>query len=125
MNESIDFSKVIRAKETFERFRYDMKDDRDRAGAVYAYKFCCELAWKLMKRILAARGLETGSPKDTFRKAALEKLIDDPELWCTFQQKRNISSYTYDEEDVMEVIDIFDSFSKEVESLLKRAKEMQ
>lgn len=84
MNDVINVDRVLKAQSVFERFRIDMEDDRDQAGAVQAFEFCYERSWKIMKRILESRGLELGSPKDTFRKAALEKLIEDPEIWFEF-----------------------------------------
>ena len=66
---------LLKAQAQFETFRIGMIDDRDKAGAIQAFEFCYELSWKTMKRILALRGQETGSPKDTFRKAALEKQV--------------------------------------------------
>lgn len=124
MNQSsIDISKLLKAQAVFERFRRDMKDDRDQAGAVQAFEFCYELAWKMMKRFLTARGQETGSPKDTFRAAALEKLIDDPELWFEFQKKRNLTVHTYEQENLDIIVAIFDTFSDELSVLVERLKE--
>lgn len=117
---TIDFSKIVKARDTFERFRVGMEDDRDQAGAIQAFEFCYELAWKMMKRVLESRGLEVGSPKDTFRKAALEKLIDDPELWFEFQKKRNLTSHTYEQENINSILTIFDIFSKELDQLIQR-----
>ncbi|MCE5315948.1 MAG: nucleotidyltransferase substrate binding protein [Parachlamydia sp.] len=116
----IDLTKLLKARAIFERFRQDMQDDRDQAGAIQAFEFCYELAWKMMKRALESRGQEVGSPKDTFRKAALEKLIDDPELWFEFQQKRNLTSHTYEQENVTAILSIFDKFSKELVELIQR-----
>ena len=76
-----------------------------------------------MKRYLTARGLETGSPKDTFRAAALEKLIDDPEIWFEFQKKRNLAVHTYEQENLDIIIAIFDEFSAELKKLIDRLKE--
>src|SRR5271154_4312408 len=97
---TLDLTKIFKARDIFERFRQDMQDDRDQAGAIQAFEFCYELAWKMMKRVLESRGQEVGSPKDTFRKAVLEKLIDDPEIWFEFQIKRNLTSHTYEQENV-------------------------
>jgi len=125
MEEStIDFSKLLKAQAVFEQFRQDMQDDRDKAGAVKAFEFCYELAWKMMKRVLAMRGQETGSPKDTFRAAALEKIIIDPELWFEFQKKRNLSVHTYERENLEAIVEIFDQFSDELENLISRLQEM-
>lgn len=121
---SIDFSKMHKARSTFERYRQDMQDDRDQAGAIQAFEFCYELAWKMMKRILETRGQEVGSPKDTFRKAALEKLIDDPELWFEFQKKRNLTSHTYEQENVDAILSIFDKFSSELDQLIQRLESL-
>jgi nucleotidyltransferase substrate binding protein (TIGR01987 family) len=120
MDEILDISKLIKAQHVFERFRIDMKDDRDKAGAVQAFEFCYELCWKMMKRFLTLRGQETGSPKDTFRKAALEKLIDDPEVWFEFQKKRNLTTHTYEQENLEAIVNIFDHFSQEMAILIKR-----
>lgn len=119
---TIDLSKLLKAQAVFERFRCDMKDDRDQAGAVQAFEFCYELAWKMMKRFLIARGQETGSPKDTFRAAALEKLIDDPEVWFEFQKKRNLTVHTYEQENLNAIVAIFDLFSDELSVLIDRLK---
>ena len=117
---TIDLTKLFKAREIFERFRQDMQNDRDRAGAIQAFEFCYELAWKMMKRVLESRGEEVGSPKDTFRKAVLEKLIDDPELWFEFQKMRNLTSHTYEQENVDAILEIFDVFSQELEKLIQR-----
>lgn len=118
MDESLDLSKLIKAQQVFERFRTDMKDDRDQAGAAQAFEFCYELSWKMMKRFLNARGQETGSPKDTFRKAAIATLIDDPEVWFEFQKKRNLTVYIYEQENLDAIVNIFDQFSQEISTLI-------
>src|SRR5438067_4588 len=98
--DAIDFSKLLKAQAVFERFRNNMKDDQDQAGAVQAFEFCYELTWKIMKRVLAAQGVEATSPKDTFRKAGLAALIDDSEIWFNFLDKRNLTSHTYEQENL-------------------------
>lgn len=118
MNDLINIDKLLKAQSVFERFRIDMQDDRDQAGAVQAFEFCYELSWKTMKRILESRGLEIGSPKDTFRKAALEKLIEDPEIWFEFQKKRNLTAHTYEQENLKLIVSIFDQFSDELKKLI-------
>jgi len=87
-----DLDKLIKAQAIFERFRRDMQDDRDQMGAVQAFKFCYELALRVMKAALAVQGLESTSPKDIFRKAASAKIIDDSEVWFNFQEKKKFYS---------------------------------
>lgn len=122
MNETLDLTKLIKAQQVFEQFRQGMEDDRDKAGAVQAFESCYELSWKMMKRFLATRGQETGSPKDTFRKAAIEKLINDPEIWFDFQKKRNLTTHTYEQENLEAIVNIFDQFSQEMTTLIKQLK---
>lgn len=119
----LDFSKLIKAQAVFERFRHNMKDDQDQAGAVQAFEFCYELAWKMMKRYLANQGVEAVSPRDTFRKAAIAHIIDDPEVWFDFQDKRNLTAHTYEQENLDVIIEIFDLFSEELNTIVSRMQE--
>lgn len=117
-SEKIDITKLVKARDIFEKFRKNMVDDQSKAGAVQAFEFSYELSWKMMRRLLESRGLEVGSPKDTFRKAVLEKLIDDPEIWFEFQKKRNLTVHIYNEEAMEDVISTFDTFSIELNKLV-------
>ncbi|WP_341793021.1 MULTISPECIES: HI0074 family nucleotidyltransferase substrate-binding subunit [unclassified Rickettsia] len=123
MQEKIDISSLVKAQKVFERFRIDMQTDRDKAGAIQAFEFCYELSWKMMKRFLLARGIETGSPKTAFRSAALEEIIVDPEIWFEFQKKRNLTSHIYEQKVAEEIIEIFDLFSTELDKLIVKLSE--
>lgn len=122
MEKYINIDRLVQAKQVFERFRVDMVDDRDQAGAVQAFEFCYELAWKLMQRILKFKGVNVSTPRDTFREAALAKIIDDPEIWFEFQKKRNLTSHTYRQENLDAIVSIFDQFSTELEKVLQGVK---
>jgi nucleotidyltransferase substrate binding protein (TIGR01987 family) len=117
---TIDLSKLLKAQAVFERFRRDMRDDRDEAGAVQAFEFCYELAWKMMKRYLAMQGIEVEGSRNAFRQSALIKLIDDPEIWFDFLEKRNLTVHTYEQENLNAIVAIFDLFSAELDTLIKR-----
>ncbi|HEX4069446.1 MAG TPA: HI0074 family nucleotidyltransferase substrate-binding subunit [Candidatus Babeliales bacterium] len=118
--ELIDFSKLLKEQKVFEQVRVDMQDERDQMGATQAFEFCYELASKMMKRVLATQGVDTESPKDTFRKAAVAKIIDDPEIWFDFKEKRNLTSHTYEQENLTAIVEIFDLFSAELDKAIKR-----
>jgi nucleotidyltransferase substrate binding protein (TIGR01987 family) len=115
-------SNLLKAQAVFERFRKNMKDDQDQAGTVQAFKICYELSWKIMKRMLSAQGIESTAPRDIFRKAAAAKLIDNPEEWFGFIEKRHLTSYTYEQENVDAIVASFDSFSAELQALIERIK---
>jgi len=122
-SEEIDIRHIVKAQKVFEQFRKDLTTDKDKTATVQAFEFCYELSWKLMKRALNSRGLEVASPKDTFRQAALNHLIDDPELWFEFQKKRNLTVHSYNKENLEIIVSIFDIFSKEMERLLAKFRE--
>jgi nucleotidyltransferase substrate binding protein (TIGR01987 family) len=115
-------SNLLKAQTMFERFRANMKDDQDQAGAVLIFKVCYELSWKIMKRILADQGVESTAPRDIFRKAAAAKLIDNPQEWFSFIEKRHLTSYAYEQENMDAIVAAFDSFSAELTMLIERIK---
>lgn len=119
---SLDLSKIIKAQAVFERFRKNLIGEQNQAGAVQAFEFCYELAWKIMKRFLAIQGIEAVSPKDTIRKAAIAKIIDEPEMWFNFQEKRNLTAHTYEQENLDAIIEIFELFSRELNIIINRIK---
>lgn len=86
----VKIDKLINARKVFETFRKDIITERDEAGAIKAFEFSYELSWKMMKRVLAANGIDTTTPKDVFRAAASAKIIDNPEDWFDFQEMRNL-----------------------------------
>lgn len=110
--QGIDIAPLLKAQATFERFRLHLDTDQEKAGAVQAFEFCYELAWKTMKRFLDKKGIEVRSPRDAFREAALNKLIDDPKKWFIFIEKRNITTHAYDEKILEDIVAIFSDFSK-------------
>lgn len=109
---------LIKAFDKFERFRPNDKTEQERAGIIQAFEYCFELSWKIMKRLLEERGQIANSPRETFRMAALEGFISDPEIWFDFLRKRNLTTHTYNENEANEVISICAAFSAEIKMLL-------
>src|SRR3990167_7801078 len=93
----INISPLIKAEEFLAHAVCEAKSELEKAGAIQAFEFSYELAWKTLKRVLAYRGIEVASPRETFRAAALEKLIEDPETWFEFIQKKkkNFTEHIY------------------------------
>ena len=111
---------LLKAFKKFESFRYNDSTEQEKAGTIQAFEYCFELTWKTMRRLLEERGTITNSPKETFRKAALEGFIEDPELWFDFLSKRNITVHTYNADEADAVLAICPSFSGQVKAFLKR-----
>jgi nucleotidyltransferase substrate binding protein (TIGR01987 family) len=124
-SEKLDLSTIVRAQKVFEQFRKDLTTDKDKTATVQAFEFCYELSWKLMHRVLRLRSIEVGYARDTFRKAVHEQLIDDPELWIRFQNARNLTSHSYNKDSLEEIVSIFDSFSIEMNKLIKKLQSLQ
>jgi nucleotidyltransferase substrate binding protein (TIGR01987 family) len=110
---------LLKAFSKFEKFRINDKTEQERAGIIQAFEYCFELSWKIMKRLLQERGKITNSPRETFRMAALEGFIADPEIWFDFIKKRNLTFHTYHEEEASRVVSICGTFSSEMKAFLQ------
>jgi nucleotidyltransferase substrate binding protein (TIGR01987 family) len=76
-----------------------MQDDRGNIdAAIQRFEFTIELFWKLLKRILASKGLDVIYPKDVLQQAYKGSLIDNEQLWIAMLRDRNLTSHTYNEE---------------------------
>lgn len=120
---TVDIAPLLKARDVFEQFRMQLETDQEKAGAVQAFEFCYELAWKAARRVLMNKGVEVNSPRDVFRAAGANKLIDDPEVWFHFIKIRNLTVHTYNYESLEEVVASFDSFSKSLDQLIMRLKQ--
>jgi nucleotidyltransferase substrate binding protein (TIGR01987 family) len=123
--EKINLDPILKAQKVFEEFRKNLITDQDKTATVQAFEFCYELSWKLMKRVLASKELEVSTPKEVFREAALDHLIDDPEVWFEFQKKRNLTVHSYDKGNLGLIVSIFAQFSQEMERLITRVRNLK
>ena len=118
------FTALLKAQKNFEAFRQNLNTDQEKAGAIQAFEYSFELAWKIMKRLLEAeQSQKIFSIKDVFRFAAQYELIDSPEIWFEFLEQRNLTSHTYDEEIAEELIQIFPKFSTHLALFITRAQQ--
>jgi len=92
---------------------------------VQGFKSCYELAWKTLKRVLAYRGIEVASPRETFRQAAMEKLIDEPEIWFDFIRKRSLTVHIYNPKVAVEIFLFLPIFLKEFSKLIAVLKKLE
>lgn len=93
-------------------------------GTIQRFEFSIELFWKLLKRILATRGVEAQFPRDVLQQAYAGHLIDNEVEWLSMLKDRNLTSHTYNEELAHEIYariktyypvmkEAFDSLKKE------------
>ena len=115
----INIDSLLKAFKRFELFRKIAKSEIEQAGVIQAFKYTFELAWKTMKKILEEKGMKEVYPRDVFRAAAVGGLINDPEAWFDYLEKRNITSYAYDEDKAELVLSVCENFAFSVKAFLK------
>lgn len=118
--DGIDISPLLKAHKKFEAFRKHLGTEQEKAGAIQAFEYTYEQAWKAMKRLLETRGIIVQSPRETFREAAINEMIEHPDVWFDFIKVRNITVHTYDEEEIAEVLSFLEVFSQELRYFLRQ-----
>ncbi|OQW53982.1 MAG: hypothetical protein A4S09_06215 [Proteobacteria bacterium SG_bin7] len=120
----IDISSLLMAYQKSESGLRNAKTDLEKAGAIQYFEFTFELAWKTMRRILVDRGKTLNSPKTVFREAALEHLIEDPEIWFSFINDRNETVHTYNHKKAHEIFSHLNSFDDEMKKFIRNIQHL-
>lgn len=69
-----------------------------RDSAIKRFEVVFDLSWKVIKAFLEEqKGISCFSPKDCFREAFKQGLIDYDELWLKMTDWRNLTVHTYSE----------------------------
>lgn len=120
--EQLYLEPLLKAAKVFSEGLAEASSDLQRDGVIQRFEFTFELAWKTLKRVLALKGIEANSPRDVFREAARQKLIDDPLVWFDFIQKRNLTVHTYNRECAAEIFESLPLFEGEIRKLIEVLK---
>jgi nucleotidyltransferase substrate binding protein (TIGR01987 family) len=99
-----------------------------KTATIQSFEYNYEIALKMLKRVLrnnlsSDEELELMAFKDLIRVAAQHGLLDNPQIWFGYRNKRNITAHTYDDNKSEEIFKIMPDFIKDVEILLKKLKE--
>lgn len=89
-------------------------------GAIKRFELCYELMWKLIKEHLADIGIVCKSPRDTFREAHRNGIIEDEYVWMEMIEDRNTLVHTYEMEKARE---IFERIKEEYTTCLEEVYE--
>ena len=90
-----------------------------RDGAIQRFEYTCELVWKTLKEHIESLGQNArNNPKDTFRVAADQELIADPQVWVDFLINRNLASHLYDNKAIDKVFSDLPKFITETEKVI-------
>jgi nucleotidyltransferase substrate binding protein (TIGR01987 family) len=71
------------------------KDDLDIDGTIKRFELCYELSWKLIKEYLADMGIICNNPRDCFKSAFANSLLDSEDTWLKMIEDRNYLVHTY------------------------------
>jgi len=121
----IDIGPLLLAFDQFHEALKIAKSDLEKAGTIQYFEFTYELAWKTLKRVLKGRGKDLNSPKPIFREAALEGLIEDPELWFDFTKDRNETVHTYNKLIANNIFRDLHLFDSEMIKLIEKLKSLK
>lgn len=110
---------LIKAFKTFKEGVEQAETRLEKDGAIQRFEYCYELSWKVLKKVLEYKGVSTRNPRDTFREAAYQGIISNPEIWFSLVEKRNLTVHTYKEEVAIEVDNVLPMAIKEVEALIQ------
>ena len=117
--QEIDITPLIKAQHTLaEGLKKVHHDTLYRDGVIQRFEYSFELAWKTLKRILYHKGITVNNPRDTFREAAINGLIDDTNLWFSFLESRNETTHTYNEVIAERIYAEIPSFNTELQKLI-------
>ena len=94
-----------------------------RAGAIQNFEFTYELCWKFMKRWLennlGSAYVDGIVRKELFRIAAEHQLVTHVPRWFKYQDARNETTHTYDEDKAQKVFEAAKEFLTDAQELLK------
>ena len=123
-----------RVKKTFSDFEkafHNLKsaaetavDDLDIDGTIKRFELCYELSWKIIKLYLEDLGIICKNPRDCFKQAKINNLIEDEDLWMEMIEMRNQLVHEYSLEFSREMFDkIKTKYVNIFEKLYKNIKE--
>ncbi len=113
-------------EDALKRFREVLqvpKTDIVRDSAIQRFEFTLDLAWKTVKAFLEEKkGIRCASPKDCFREAYLQKLIEYSDAWLRFVDMRNETVHTYKQEIAEQIYNALPEVLEHAEKLLLAIK---
>ncbi len=104
----------------------EAKTDLEIDGTIKRFELCYELAWKLIKNVLADKGIICRNPRDCFKQAVINELIADEDIWLNMIEDRNELVHLYQFANSRKIFEnIKLRYIKSFTSLLQKAEEMQ
>ena len=99
-------------------------DDLDIDGTIKRFELCYELSWKIIKLYLEDLGIICKNPRDCFKQAKINNLIEDEVVWMEMIDTRNQLVHEYSSDFSREIFEkIKNDYVKILEELYKNIKE--
>lgn len=90
-------------------------------SAIQRFEFSLDLAWKTLKAYLEEKnGILVNSPKEAFREAFRQGLIEYEENWLTMVDLRNQTVHTYNQDLADKIYSLLPQFLPLFKSLLSK-----
>jgi len=125
LGKTLNIEPLINARNFLKKALKEAENELEIAGAIKAFEVCHELAWNFCQKVLKLRYIDVFSPKETFRAAELEGLIQDAEVWFEYSEKRNITVHTYSEHILETIYPILPQFLKNFDQLVKNLQKLK
>ena len=94
----VNYTPLVQVRDTLDRVLQSAQNEAEKMGVVQAFEIAYELSWRILKKILKFRGVDTSAARDVFRESAKLKLLTDAEQWFAYLKKRNITVHAYRKE---------------------------
>lgn len=122
--DAIDISSLLKAYASFDEAINTASSVLEKDGTVQRFEYTYELFWKTIKRVLEVKGKNCNSPRDVFREAALQGIIDDPEFWFEVIKKRNLTAHTYERKVAESIYSAFQEIRDGMLIVINRLKKL-
>ncbi len=98
----------------------------EKQGMIKAFEFTMDLSWKVQKDFLESKGNnDIYGSRDVVRASFQYGIIENGEIWMQMIKSRNLSSHTYDESTMDELIEyIENNYYNEFINLIKKLENL-
>ena len=102
------------------------KNNIVRDSAIKRFEYTVDISWKLIKFFIEEKkGIICNSPKDCFRQAYEQGIIDYDDRYLKYIDMRNQTSHTYNEKIAEEIYNNLNDVCKDFEILFEKIKNYQ
>jgi len=121
---ALNIAPLINATNALQEALKEAQTQLEQDSAIQRFEFTYELLWKTLKKILSFKGIDANNPRDVFREAAKNKLIDHPQFWFGVIRKRNLTTHIYNQEIAADIFEFLPEFETHLVKVLETIKKL-